>query len=812
MIPGSANPLLLATAAAGGYSISRSVRFNSSDSAYLSRTPASAGNRKTWTWAGWVKRGALDTEQNIFGTNSPFGLYFQFQSNNTFKVLDYTGSAQNYFLITSRVFRDPGAWLHIVFLLDTTQSTANNRVRLYVNGIEVSDFSTRVNPSLNYDGVVNTATSHTLGRLDNQYYFNGYLADIHFIDGQALTPTSFGEFSATTGVWMPKQYAGTYGTNGFKLSFSDNSTAAALGTDVSGAGNTWTVNNLSVTAGAGNDSLVDVPTNGSEVDTGSGGQVRGNYCTANPLAANGGATFSNGNLDVATPTDNNGIHICTIGITSGKWYWESTITNANPYAAFGITKEGYSIASGGAGILGASSTAYAYMENGQKYNNSSASAYGNTFTTNDVIGVAFDADAGSLFFYKNGVAQNSGTAAFTGLTSGPYFPAASDRNTSTSTTIVHNFGARSFAYTAPSGFKALNTASLPSPLVTKPTSVFDVKLYTGNGGTQTISGLGFSPDLVWLKARNNNFVNGLFDTVRGPSRFLVSNSTVAELVNEVDGYLSAFTSDGFTLSPGTSSSNTFNSNAGTQVAWTWDAGSSTVTNTQGSITSSVRANATAGFSIVTYTGNGTSGATVGHGLNVAPQLLIVKRRSSAGSTANWAVWHGSLTAGQNLFLNTTDSASAYSPSRFTSTLPTSTVFSIGGGDETNYSGGTFVCYAFSPVSGYSSMGSFTTSSASTDGVFVYTNHRPRWVLIKETSATGPWIIYDAVRNTYNAANNELRPNTSEAENGGAYLGQIDILSNGFKIRSNSSAYVGEAGDFIYCSFAESPFAANNRAR
>jgi hypothetical protein len=295
------------------------------------------------------------------------------------------------------------------------------------------------------------------------------------------------------------------------------------------------------------------------------------------------------------------------------------------------------------------------------------------------------------------------------------------------------------------------------------------------------------------------------DVIRGTGVYLRSDLTNAESTNA--NVITSFDSNGFTL--GTSSA--LNGSTNSYAAWCWDAGSSTVTNTQGSISSQVRANASAGFSIVTYTGNGSSGQSVGHGLGVTPGMFIIKTRSDA---EDWIVWHQSVTGATPPYgkLNTTQAFGTSSDQL--PSLPTSTIINLGNstGGATNTSGRTYVCYAFAPVAGYSSMGSFTTSSASTDGVFVYTNHRPRWVLIKETSATGPWIIYDAVRNTYNAANNELRPNTSEAENGGAYLGQIDILSNGFKIRSNSSAYVGEAGDFIYCSFAESPFAANNRAR
>ncbi len=373
-----------------------------------------------------------------------------------------------------------------------------------------------------------------------------------------------------------------------------------------------------------------------------------------------------------------------------------------------------------------------------------------------------------------------------------------------------NFGQRPFTYTAPSGFKALCTANLPAPVVTKPSTVFDTYLWSGNGGTQTIS-TSFSPDFVWVKQRDNTNVAShvLVDIVRGNNNVLRTNGTDAENAAAIDPALydgvTNLSTASFDVVKG--SSGTYNGTNGSgksYVGWCWDAGSSTVTNTQGSITSSVRANATAGFSIVTYTGNGTSGATVGHGLNVAPQLLIVKRRSSAGSTANWAVWHGSLTAGQNLFLNTTDSASAYSPSRFTSTLPTSTVFSIGGGDETNYSGGTFVCYAFSPVSGYSSFGSYT-GNGSADGNFVYTGFRPRWLMIKDTTgSTNYWWIYDTARDTYNASGLYLFANVSDAEQDYRSTYPIDILSNGFKVRNTLVSTNNSV--FVYAAFAESPFA------
>jgi hypothetical protein len=471
------NSLLLGADAASGYTISRSLRFNSADSAYLSRTPASAGNRKTWTWAGWVKRAALGSLQKVFGAGSDFtnaGItYLEFDSADRLGFFHYALNSGGYIWqkYSTQVFRDPSAWYHICIAYDSDNATAGDRARLYVNGSRVTAFAASSDPSSGYQAQVNnsTQTHYHSGYGSSDQFFSGYLADIHFIDGQALDPTSFGEFSATTGVWMPKAYTGTYGTNGFKLDFSDNSaaTATTLGKDAAGSNN-WTPNNLSVTAGAGNDSLIDVPVNGSEVDTGLGGQVRGNYCTWNPLDKGSNVTLTNGNLDVSTNSTWNSVR-ATFGITSGKWYWEYTMTAAG-YTMVGVGTRVIDLA----GYIGQSSAGYAYYSlNGNKWNSGSAASYGNSFTTNDVVGVAFDADAGKIWFSKNGTWQASGdpaagtNAAYTSIPSSAYFPTISqDNSLPASTGGTLNAGARSFAYTAPSGFKALCTANLPAGTIT----------------------------------------------------------------------------------------------------------------------------------------------------------------------------------------------------------------------------------------------------------------------------------------------------------------------------------------------------------
>jgi hypothetical protein len=802
-VPGNANALLLASAAvSGGYQVSRSLRFNSADSSFLSRTPASAGNRKTWTWAGWVKRSGLDSFQKIFGNEDSSelnGVAIQFRSDNSLHVYDITSSVQ-WQKITTAVYRDPSSWYHLVVAVDTTNGTAGDRVKIYINGVRETSFSTSSDPSPSADTQLNTTTAHGIGRSGayNGSYFNGYLADIYFIDGQALTPSSFAETDATTGQLIPKAYSGSYGSNGWKLSFSDNSTTAALGTDTSSNGNTWTTNNFSVTAGSGNDSLVDTPTSYG-TDTGVGGEVRGNYCTWNPLNKNSALTLANGNLDTSnSPGGSDGLVLGTIGAATGKYYWEVTVTSVGtgrPIIGVVPTAAGLvEVGSGNANSVG-------YRNTGIKRINGSDTSYGNSYTTGDVIGVALDLDNGAIYFSKNNTWQNSGVptsgASKTGAAhtwtggSVEMTPGISEYAGNCST----NWGARAFAYTAPSGFKALNTANLPAPVVAKPNTVFNVALWTGNGTSQTISGLNFSPDFVWTKNRIDAQVHGLFDQVRGADLWLSSNLTDAE-TNYGGGFgVTAFTSTGFTVGNG----GALNRNGDAIVGWAWDAGTSTVTNTAGSISSQVRANASAGFSVVTYTANGSNTATIGHGLGVKPSLIIHKQRTKVES---WRVYHISRTStGQFLTLNGTGAFG--SSSDIYPAEPTSTVFTPG--NEASMNSGTENCvaYCFAPVSGYSSFGSYT-GNGSSDGPFVFTGMRPRWIVFKQTNVGGQgWFILDTARSAYNVASTYLLAQSSNAEASG-YV-DTDFCSNGFKIRSSDGAVNASGGTYIYAAFAESPF-------
>jgi len=335
-------------------------------------------------------------------------------------------------------------------------------------------------------------------------------------------------------------------------------------------------------------------------------------------------------------------------------------------------------------------------------------------------------------------------------------------------------------------------------------TVMAATLYTGNGGTQSVNnavnGVNFQPDFVWIKSRSAAYYNTLYDSVRGSgaTKSIYSNSTDAEGAYSVLTNLSSFNSNGFTVGTTSSSPNTLNESGATFVGWQWKAGGTAVSNTSGSITSQVSANTTAGFSVVTYTGTGAA-ATVGHGLGVAPNMIIVKGRSTAGDP--WAVYHSSLANTQYLYLNST-AAVATGVNLWNSTTPTSSVFSIGASQDTNRNAGTLVAYCFAPVAGYSAFGSYT-GNGSTDGPFVYTGFRPRFILFKRTDTTADWRIEDTSRSPTNATQIEIYPNLSNAE--GSAPDGMDILSNGFKLRGTYSQWNASGGTFIYAAFAENPF-------
>jgi hypothetical protein len=793
--------ILAGASGQGGYFLTNSLRFRSSASAYLNRTPASAGNRRTWTYSAWVKRGSLGSDKTIFAaysTSSDSGqLYVTFQSGDKIAVGWFNGEHA-----TTAVFRDPSAYYHIVVVVDTTQATALNRTKVYVNGVaQTMTVSVGTSIPQNTDTAWNNNVSQTIGSHQpyTGWYFDGYQTEINAIDGQALTPSSFGETSTTTGVWIPKKYTGTYGTNGFYLPFTDNSALTTssnvgLGKDFSGNANYWTTNNISITAGTTYDSMTDVPTLTSA--------TAANYCVMSPIASSPLISLTNGNL-TAGGTDEASL-IGTIGVNSGKWYWEVTVTSGSVTPYLGVSSNSFDKSGVGTNYVLAGISWYG---NGLKKAYTGTSSTSATSNTTGVYGFALDISAGTLaYYFNNSLVFTDTTIPTSGVT---LFPLNVHTNSGSNSwnPANFNFGQQPFAYTPPTGFVRLNTFNLPTPTIgatasTLANEYFDALLYTGNGSASQrtdISWANMQPDMVWIKNRTSANNHVLHDDVRGTNAALqpnLTNATDSPVGFGTDGFgfdgvanqLRIFTSDG-----------RYNTNGNAYVTWGWKgSGATGVTNTAGSITSTVSANTTAGFSIVTYTGTG-SNATVGHGLGVAPSMVIVKSRTNA---YDWVVYNSNIGNTNKLYLNL-NSGSVSDSTAWNNTSPTSTVFSLGSNVGVNQSSSNHVAYCFAQVAGYSAFGSYT-GNGSSDGPFIFTGFRPKFVMFKGSSIASNWCMLDSSRNTYNLTDATLQANSSAAEL--TNLSDVDFLSNGIKIRdvvTNDTNVSGQT--YIYMAFAENPF-------
>ena len=769
-----------------GYSIDNSLRFNDNDSAYLNRTPSSAGNRKTWTWSGWVKRGNITTglEHMIMVARPTSTPYAQIYISTDDKFWFEDGN-MGVNLKSNLQLRDTSAWYHLLIAIDTTQPTASNRAKVYLNGEQVTNWDNETYPTQNTDGNINNNVLHDIGRLtfNTSQYLDGYLAEVNFVDGQALTPSDFGETDETYGHWKPKKYTGTYGTNGFYLDFKD---SGSLGNDVSGAGNNWTPNNLSAT-----DQMLDSPTN--------------NFCTLNPTYKSNGytvyGTLAEGNLKKTG--GENGWVVSTQSMSTGKWYWETLITN-NPGNIY----------------IGAISSEDGTYSNFPRWRHTGATAEHSsnitlsTFTGNDILQFCYDADNNRIYYGKNGTWENS---AVPSSNTGYLSPLNVDAKyavgqSQAAQLLTYNFGQDSsfagnktaqgnaddngigdFYYTPPTGFLALCTQNLPEPTVV-PSEHFNTVAFT-SGASSTDVNVGFQPDFVWHKKRNAAENHYLIDQVRGGNKVLWSNLTNAEATATA---ITAWNTDGYTvdanlLSPSSS-----------YVSWNWKANGTGVSNTDGSITSTVSANVDAGFSIVSYTGSGAD-STVGHGLSSAPEIVIAKSRGLAGG---WRTWNKDI--GDAFVLSLDSTAAAWNPGEnpFNDTAPTSTVFSVGGSsNDINRSGIANLAYCFHSVDGYSKVGSYT-GNGSTDGTFVHCGFRPAYVMFKGTDTTYSWDTFDNKRDPINDVDGYLAANDTSAENHNAVYSK-DFLSNGFKLRTTHPTENGSGNTYIYIAFAEHPFKHSN---
>ena len=891
----------------------QSLRFDDGSSAYLTRTPSSAGNRLKWTWSGWFKRTTNATASILMagtqGSNDG-QIYF---TTNTLRILNRVSSSINTIKDNSALYRDSSAWYHVVVIWDTAQSDANDRVREYVNGKRITAFGSNTIPSQNTTSILNNNVEHRIGAVtNNSSYFDGYMAEVNFLDGYTVSETDgyldeLGEVK--NGVWIAKEYTGSYGTNGYRLQFNQTGTgtasASTIGADTSGNTNHWTSSGIV----AYDCSLLDSPEN--------------NFPVLNPLVVSNNTnanTFAEGNIEGTTGNNAGGNITGSMAIpSSGKWYFEFRPMAVGNGVFIGLWNP---VANQQFSFSTTPVILYVSYNGGLRLNGTSPS-YGATYSAADTIGVAVDVDNGTVTFYKNNASQGA-----TNFDAGGLFPVITDWYTSTNIRVRVNFGQDStfsdarlgggatsdtghdysayisattfrvnsgwnnaggapasgmpavgdtvqfrntsnqivgsssggtdfivtaitqqgssggavnnaivtlnrsilshspaldggssilavaagsvftnnaadsngigdFVYTPPSGHLALCSANLPEPAIgpnsaTQANDYFNTVLYTGNGSSAQHT-IGFRPNLVWGKRRNIGSQNHWWiNDVTNIDAFMSSDTTDAEATTAG----TTFNANGsFT----TANNDLYINNGSNYAVWAWKGNGtgSAVSNTDGSITSTVSANTDAGFSIVSYTGTGAN-ATVGHGIGIAPKMIIMKRRDSA---QNWVVYHTEVGNKRQTFLNLTNAQTGENSVYFNNTSPTSTVFSLGSDNYANASSGTYVAYCFAEIEGYSKFGSYT-GNGNADGAFVYLGFRPAWVMVKGTNSATQWLMKDSVRSPENPADERLRANLSDTENTGA---DVDFLSNGFKARNTSNEVNANGISYIYMAFAEAPF-------
>ena len=826
-----------------GYDIDQSLRFNDDDGTYLSKAaPGAAGNLNNWTISVWLKRGqttgllAGSWEYQFFSqgdvsSNPVSTMSFYSSGANTDKIaIGMYGTSDSNLVCnwtSDSLYRDYSAWYHVVVKWDNTQSAAADILKVYVNGEVVSGTFT-TSPSNGTTTVVNKDFKQFLGKYvygTQPNWWDGYMAEYNFIDGQSLTSASFGETNSDTNQWVPIEYEGTYGTQGWYLNFSDSS---SLGADSSGNGNNFTANVLAAT-----DQVLDSPTN--------------NFATLNPLynwstSTDADRTYSEGNLKGSSSATGWKTVASSQAIESGKWYWEATCFGDFNWQ-LGLARTDLSTTLNVGLELAGSYCVYcsAASTGGYFVNSTNTSDSNLVWAADDVIMCAYDDATGYFWLGKNGTWLNSGNPAsgsgyiFTVISAdrGNMVPAFSYYASTDG--MRFNFGADSsfqglktaqgnggvgedFYYTPPTGFKALNTDNLDDPAIALPTDHFNTVLYAGDNATsRSITGIGFQPDFSWIKNRTSSCDHVLFDVVRGVAdtaagKQLSSNLTSAEPSN-TNGHVKSFDSDGFSLRDGSSGGEPrLNTNKGSTnyASWNWKAGGAASSNGDGSKTSSVSANPTAGFSIVTYTGDGTGPDTVGHGLSSAPELIIVKNRSSV---YDWKIYNETIGNTKYLSLNTSD-AEATASTNWNDTSPTASVFTVNTNAAVNQDTSLFVAYCFHGVDGYSKVGSYTGNSA-TNGPFIYTGFRPAFIMVKlATAADGQWVVFDNKRDPDNPTGKVLYANINAADTDVSSYAPYDILSNGFKSRipagnGNEASYNSSGQTYIYLAFAESPFKTSN---
>ena len=905
-----------------------SLKFDSGSSNYLTRTPASAGNRKVWTLSYWIR---LDGDAgHLFSANNDA---FQFEYRSTGQLLFANSGSTSGNTLSTALFRDHSAFYHVVIQHDAVNLAAN----VYING--TLNFTATLS---NADGTWNNNTSHNInGRsTSNDSYSSFAMSQVYFIDGLALGPGYFGFTDPLTNTWRPKKFraegttvndgtqwssymsntstagnlfdgstSSTYGPDGNPQTFTppnpiivrnslriyyssgvasrdfevnDNGNVISTGTgtfwvdlnftgsltklygtngwnvraievdgvimkdstttnlafgtngfylpmdnddfhiDKSGNGNNWTKQNFSGTS-IDPDVLKDSPSgavSGGRAQTGitTTSSAPANYCTLNPIDAF--VSTKDGNLETATSSGWQSIR-ATLGMKSGKFYWE-TQNNQDAAAILGIADtqatgfvDGAIFGSTGHGG-GDANPAWTWAGANYYFNATTAGTGLSNHVSSDVVQYAFDADSGNLWFGRNGTWYNSSWAT-TGDPANGVNPTVSGIDT-TKTYVAcgsfyngsakFNFGQKPFKYAPPQGYLPLNSASgTPETVVPRPNQYMNTVTYTGTGSDLTLD-VGFKPDLSYFSTRSaTGYIKYIFDSVRGATKYLATSHTQGDDAEGTSSStLKSFNANGVTI--GNNAQMNENS-SNTWVSWHWKAGGNKNTFNVDDVGYASAAAAgldggnktptgasvgtKQGFSIVKFTNDTTSPITLSHGLTQAPTFVILKALTGS---VGWTVGHTSIGFTKRLKLNGTDAESA-SANFFNDTAPTSSLITLGANNVSN----DFIMYSWHDVPGLQKFGSYSSNN-STDGPFIELGFRPALILIKESGASGQsWNICDTSRNSSNPANKVIALNSNAAEY--SYT-TFDILSNGFKIRTNDNGWNGSSSTFIYAAWAEAP--------
>ena len=853
--------------------VTRSLKIDDGTDARLTRTLGTATNRARYTLSWWMKLGntpQTGTTACIFdsGTNGANYSFIYLSDGRKLACNGVSGGSNSYALTTDDMIRDPNTWYHCMFVYNSSASTTTDRIYFIVNGTRLtSTTGSPIYPSSSAnDPYWNNSNIHYIGYGGGAVGvgdFDGYLADIYHIDGQALDADDFTELK--NGVRIPKAYEGSYGNNGFHLAFASGTgtgtaSSSTIGADTSGNDLHFTTTNI-----ASNDVMLDCPEN--------------NFCTWSPILGSSTGTssgaasvLSEGNLDATNSGEYYGQTRGSWGVKSGKWYVEYYIRAAGyPSWSVGWTKfpSGLGEYSGGNVTDVADLVGFGYFTGGDVYitsfgstdvnetspTYSSMHSAGDAPTGGDVIGCAIDFDNGKVFYHVNGeyldVSESSAGAGnpVTGANPSESWTASSyadeiktvwyvnyeggaailncgqdstfnGNKTAGTNTDGNGFGL--FQYAVPSGYLALCTRNLDDSTLGPnsdelPNQHYQNYLFTGDSNaTRTISGLNFQPDLLWSKARNQTFSHRIYDSTRGADKgFIISTGSGLYAIESTHDVFDGFTSDGYRTTTDGSAGDLLNYNGGTYVNWLWKAnGGTTTTNDAsatgvGNIDSVYQANTTAGFSIVQYTGTGSAGG-IAHGLGAVPHFILIKNRthnSGSGSGTNWVVYHKEMDATEpqdySLYISTAGRGDYVG--MFNDTAPTSTTFTVGthmtvNSGDPNY----YMAYVWTEIEGFSRFGLYY-GNGSTHGPVVDIGFKPALLVVKNRDTTGWWAVTDSARHPFNEIDNTLAWDGGYSESSLTSDLNVDFLSNGFKIRDTDGYYNTSGAEYIFAAWAELPF-------